>query len=168
MGNANSRRSSAINKRSGSKKEKPSSEAMDNLSGWEINVDTMASGFVSELFEVPPDGMDTSHSATELGDTSNHTIRPAGSMRRSDGSHNRKCGSSKRSSTATAVDSDLVACIIPGMDPRELLQLVEECAHEEMREQELEGSSRRQDIYRKSRDRKSRKRNKNGLSPTAA
>ena len=134
----------------------------------EILVDPNQAECVSEAFELPDvDMTDCSHtSRTELSYHTTHAFGPRSSQN-SNGKRRRM--SSQRSSQRSSVADDLMACIIPGMDPSELLQLVEECAEEERREKELEESQRSHDQDRRQRRSKSsRKRVKNALSTSAS
>ena len=124
-----------IKKLRNSKKRKPA----EGLAGMEIMVDPNQVDLVSEVFDMPDVDMpeDCSHS--------DHAELSAGlrSSANSNGKRLRTSSrSSQRSSQRSSVADDLMACIIPGMDPSELLQLVEECAEEERRERELEESQR--------------------------
>lgn len=143
-----------------SSKRKDRAQTQD-LSGLEIFCDPLQAGNVSEAFELPQvdetdySSADLSYSTAML-ETSRTSVNKG--KRRS-----RK--SSRRSSGEDS--SDLLACIIPGMDPSELLQLVEECAMEEKRERDLQ-ESRSREFRREGRHRSSRNSVKNVMRANAA
>lgn len=156
-------------KRRRSEKRKGGKSPAD-LSGMEIMVNPHEADFLSEPFDFP--GIDmTNHSHSTITDSAVYNVRSSKnsadkrlrSSKTSCRSSRTSCRSS-RSSQRPSLSEDLMTCIIPGMDPSELLQLVEECAEEERREMELEESllSINEEPERR-RSNGSRRRSKNAL-----
>ena len=143
----------SVNKPRSSKK----GREIGDLSGMEITVDPCEVDLVSEMFQLPKNSeVDHNNSRSSNLDMSYHTEDAPKTLRNSSSSGPRKSTSSSRRSS----DADILTCIIPGMDPLEMLKLVEECAEEDNREKELEESMRSQDQSRKSRSRRSGRRSR--------
>ncbi|CAB9508889.1 expressed unknown protein [Seminavis robusta] len=92
-------------------------------------------------------------------------------------SHNsRKSVRSSRTSTssrrlsASEGAEDLMTCMIPGMDPLEMLRLVEGCVEEDEKEREIEEARlmSKRNLYSKSKDRSSRRRKRSSMTSGAA
>ena len=170
----NTLRSPISVKRRRSEKRKGRKSPAD-LSGMEIMVDPHEAEYVSEAFDLPDVGMADNSQSTRtdaavynVRSSQNSTSKRLRSSKTSCRSSRTSCRSS-RSSQRPSLSQDLMTCIIPGMDPSELLQLVEECAEEERREMELEESvMRMNEEPERRRSNGSRRRSKNGLGPRNA
>jgi hypothetical protein len=148
----NTLRTSAMKKKLQSSSK--SSKQVEDLSGMEILIDSSQADCVSEAFGFPAvdptefndrSGVHLSHYHTECSE--NLPSRK----------NSKKTESS--SSSSGRESADLMACIIPGMDPAELLQLVEECAKAEQLEREMEQSMEFQQCQKRSEKRRNRAKN---------